>query len=498
MSHFHSQRSQLAFGLGLIAFISVIGLTTFSSAQATLAAGSPALASTTTGTPTANAPTISPTVPVIFSMRETVLFPMLVRFQVVLRLPVAGLKAARLRITQGKTYEQIIDMPQNTFKIVNDQASLIDYPWPLPTQNALTPFQPVDYQWTITPTTGAVITGGEEFTYSDQQRQWKESEGDPLVMYTHDQNLALDIVRRNVLRAYNLVAQMTNIHHTFTLILYDVGDDFCQRDPGRPNQPVVIDPRDKVEFPCDPSQAAKLYAAGGFSLVQRSSQLLEGLQDQIIQIVAADAYDTFWKTAAEPPPAWFRAGLIQMYGLVGHAYSLLLAREAARTDQLLTLDALAAPPVQQSNDNGASVREWNAQSFMLTLYMAARFGANAPFKMAQQIAQNGKFADALSAVGNRIALTDLYASWQDWLFSSDADAALFWNPYLTDNTPTYTPSPTDFPTLTPTSSEPTATDTEPFLPTQTFTPSPTETPVTQTNTPLPPGSLNTNTPAPTS
>lgn len=495
MSYFHSQRLRLGFGLGLIAFICLIGLTAFGAANAS---SSPALAVTTTATLPKTAPPSSPTVSVIFDLRETVLFPMLVRFQIVLRLPVANVKAARLRIFQGKTFEQIIDIPQSSFKVVNDQAAVIDYPWPLPTQNALTPFQPVDYEWTITPTNGSAITGGEEFMYSDEQRQWKESEGDPLVMWSHDQNLALDLVRGNVLRGYNLITQTTDIHHTFTLILYDVGDQFCQTDPGRPNQPVVIDPRDKVEFPCDPSQAAKLYAASGFSIVQRTSQLLEGLQDQIIEIMAADAYDTAWKTAAEPPPAWFRSGMIQMYDLVGHAYALLLAREAARTDQLLTLDALAAPPVPQANDNGASVREWNGQSYMLTLYIAARFGANAPFKIAQQIAQNGKFADALSTVGNGVALTDLYASWQDWLFSSDADSAMFWNPYLTDNTPTFTPSPTDFPTLTPTSSEPTATDTEPFLPSLTYTPSPTLTPVPLTNTALPPGSLNTNTPAPTS
>jgi hypothetical protein len=514
VSHFHSQHLRVAIRVGLIAQVALIGLSAFGAGQVSSAAAafaqvsttpvsSPATARTQTATATlpaatATPPTIGPTGPPIFSLREAVLFPMLVRFQVVLRLPVANLKAAQLRIFQGKTFDQTVDIPQNSFKVVNDQASLIDYPWPLPIQNALTPFEPVDYVWTIAPTTGATITGGQRFVYSDALRQWQQSEGDPLVMYTYDQNLAVDVVRSSVLRAYTLIAQTTNVHHTFSLVLYDVGDDFCQRDPARPNQPVVIDPRDQVEFPCDPTQAAKLYAAGGFLLVQRTSQLLEGLQDQLIEIIAADAYDTVWKAAAEQPPAWFRAGLIQMYGLVGHSYSLLLAREAARTDQLLTLDVLAAPPVQQSNDNGASVREWNAQSFMLTLYIAARFGASAPFAIAQRIAQKGKFADALSAIGKGIALTDLYAGWQDWLFSPDADAAMFWNPYLTNNTPTPTPSPTDFPTLTPTSNEPAATDTEVSLPTLTYTPAPTQTPAPPTHTPLPPGSLNTPTASPKS
>jgi hypothetical protein len=236
----------------------------------------------------------------------------------------------------------------------------------------------------------------------------------------------------------------------------------------------------------------------GFVEVLRSSPQIDVLQDQISEIIAADAYDTLWKAAAEPPPLWFRAGISARYDVVGHTFALLTARDADRTNQLLSLSELAVPAVVMANDHGASVRAWNAQSYLLTLYLAAQFGADAPVKIAQQIGQKGKFADALSAVGNGAKIEDLYASWKDWLFSPAADEAVAWSPYLTDATATHTPSPTDFPTLTPTDSGPTATDTPLFSKTSTprpsRTPPPTDTPNLPTNTPLPPGSLNTATP----
>ena len=384
-------------------------------------------------------PTADPNLSFISNIREHVLFPMVVRFQANLALPAVNVKAVRLDIVQGVTSEHIVDVPlQIAIRSIDDKTSLIDYAWPLPLEKALIPFEQVDYQWTVTPESGSTITGTGQFLYTDTLRQWNVSKSaqqtitSPLTIYSDYPGLALDLVQRNVQQAYNLIAHNTGVQHTFTLIAYNATDHFCQASQKHPEFQVVVDPEDKAEFLCDPAEAADLYAAGGFTLVQRTSASLEQLQDQIIMVIADDGYNTLWKTAGEMPPAWFRAGLDQMYGLVGHGYSLMLARQAARSEQLLGLDVLSLPPAPQANDNGASMREWNAQSLMLTLYIASQFGANAPFQMAQQIAQNGNFADALTSIGKGIAPTSLYAGWADWLFSSDADAAMYLNPYRTD------------------------------------------------------------------
>jgi len=282
------------------------------------------------------------------------------------------------------------------------------------------------------------------------------------------------------------------------MIIYEAGVTPCAKDPKRQNQPVVIDYVDNTEFPCDPGVATQIYNAQGFIEVLRSSSQIDMLQDQLTEIIAADAYDSMWKMASEAPPAWLRAGLSARYDVVGHSYALLQTRDADRTDQLLTLDELAVPAIVKANDHGASVRAWNAQSYLLMTYLAVRFGADAPVKIAQLIAQNSKFADALTVVGNGAKIENLYAAWKDWLFSPDADEAVAWSPYLIDATPTHTPSPTDFPTITPTDSGPTATDTPLFSITNTPRPSPTPlptaTPILPTNTPLPPGSLSSSTP----
>ncbi|MHB8626573.1 MAG: hypothetical protein ACYDBJ_16045 [Aggregatilineales bacterium] len=430
--------SRLAFSLGLITLVVLLGALVVGPAQAAPAGTFPASALTTNAQ--AAAPTAHPTLSLISNIREQVLFPMVVRFRVNLALPVASVKAARLNIIQGTAFEQIEDVPlQIAIHAINDKTSLIDYAWPLPIEKALIPFQQVDYQWLITPASGSTVSGTGQFLYADTFRQWDANESaqqtivTPLTIYSDYPGLALDTVRHNVQQAYELITRNTNIQHTFTLIVYNATDHFCQASLKHPGFQVVVDPEDKAEFLCDPAEAADLYAASGFTLVQRTSPLLEQLQDQIIAHIAEDAYNTLWKAAAEAPPAWFSAGLAQMYGLVGHRYSLMLAREADRSEQLLGLDMLGLQPVSQVNDNGQLVREWNAQSLMLTLYIAAQFGGSAPFLMAQQIAQNGKFADALASVGKGITPTELYEGWKDWLFSSDADSALYLNSYLIDS-----------------------------------------------------------------
>jgi len=459
------------------------------------------MAPTQAATSTNAAPTLT-TVPsatpaVVAGNDAEVLFPMLVRFSILLRLSVTNVKSAQVHITQGEVIDQTIDVPlteKGNFKTINDQASEGFYAWPLNEQNAPTPFTMITYAWTVTSGSGQTYKASGVVPYRDLNHNWKNTSIDPMRIYTHDDNLAIELIYNNVKRAYDLIQRNTAVSHTFTVIAYDLGASPCQDDPQHPGQKVLI-AKDQTVFACDPAQASKVYGARGFIFVQRTTPSLEGLEDQLVGIIAADAYDTLWKSAAETPPSWLRGGLMQWYNLTGHAYSLLLARDAARSDQLLSLDALNVPPVANPKDNGASLRAWNAQSYMLTLYLAARFGASAPTDIAKQIGQNGKFADVIGGLAPGVTPQSLYVDWQNWLLLPDADNAIAWNVFIKDNTSTPTETPTDFPTLTPTSDIPTATETPFQLNTKTPTAPPTAIPAS--NTPLPPGSLATLTPVPT-
>ncbi len=462
----------------------------------TSAATSRVTTSSTPAAPPTKGPSPTPTPAIIVSVDGEVLFPMLVRFSVIMHLGVTQVKSAQIRIAQGAVIDQTLDVPlgEANLKPLNDEASTLYYVWPLTETNAPTPFTTLTFGWTVIDVNGLKYTQAGSVAYADNSRQWKNTDVDPLRIYTSNSGLNLDYVQNNVMRAYTLIAGDTGIKHNWRFILYDAGTGPCQADTtGRG----VIVAKDKTAFECDPAQAVKVYGARGFTLIQLTTPLLEGMQDQLIQTIATDAYDTIWKSAAAQPPAWFRSGIGQLYGLVGHAYALLLARDAARNDQLLTLDALAVPPVPNTRDNGASLRAWNSQSYMLTLYLAARFGAATPVQIAKQIAQNSKFEDALSALASagtgNVTVESLYTDWQNWLFSPDADSAIGWNPYIAEATVTPTPSDTPFPSLTPTVTGTPPTDTP--EPSDTPFPSAVPTVVPPSPTPLPPGSLKTATPS---
>jgi hypothetical protein len=148
---------------------------------------------------------------------------------------------------------------------------------------------------------------------------------------------------------------------------------------------------------------------------------------------------------------------------------------------------LSLTDLQQPESAPDMIRLWRAQSYLLTLYLAARFGAEAPFELARALLDEQTFEEALGARFD-ITPAQLYDDWRAWLLSDEAAAALRWTPYL-PTTATPAPSVTPSPTRTPTSSVPSATP----LPTATNTPFPARTnspiPPRSTNTPRPPGSV---------
>jgi len=420
------------------------------------------------------------------------LFPMLIRFYVGMGLARSKIASAQLKLFQPGTVDQTINVPLNdtTIRVFGDNATGIYFPWPLSPQTALQPFREYTFQWTVQDTDKKTYKSELlKVEFFDNSRRWLRVEEKPINIYWYGDGLSGILLRQNVLKAYDLLLKNAGVAKEYNFIIYEAGSDSCSTDPLRPGQKIIVAHNDYAVYPCDPNNASALYGARGFTMIQRSGPSFEQLQDQIVAKMAEDSYANLFKTSAAPPPAWFKSGIMQYYGFVGRSNALLLARDQARLDRLLPLDELTVPPVSKTDDFGASVRNWNAQAYMLTLYLSARFGAQTPVNLARAIGNNSKFEDELVKVAGNVTLQQLYTDWKSWLLSTDADAAIRWNLYISKPTPTVTPTETAFPTYPPFTDVPLATST--LLPSR--TPAPSRTP-TLTNTPRPPGSLNTFTP----
>ena len=196
-------------------------------------------------------------------------------------------------------------------------------------------------------------------------------------------------------------------------------------------------------------------------------------------------------------PAWFRHGLTRYYAPNGYGTALGTVKRASQQDRLIRLPEMTTLPDETASDS--EIELWQAQAYVLTLYLAENYGANAPFEIASLLSDNTSFLDALSQVADA-SLERIYSAWTVWVNTNRAEEVILWNPYKPITpTPTATFTATDIPptrtatvtrtiTLTPS-------DTPVFVPATlrvTF-PSLTPTP-TASNTPLPPGAFDNPTP----
>jgi hypothetical protein len=427
-----------------------------------------------TATPTATVTATIDPASLIYSQRVAVLFPGVIRFVIVVQVPIEQVESAQVMLTQG-SFSQNADVKlifKDTLLKVSDQSAGIDYRWLLTDLEQLKLFQNVTYKWQITLKSGQVIPATGKFMYQDDVNPLKNTIVGKISLYAPPA-LPANFILPAVSIAQTLIAHNTGIDQSHTIAFYPIGLQFCAPDPTNAGQFMVFDAYDRLSFPCDPSNATKVYAANGIILLRSGAQSTSAITDELITLLANDAYDSLWQTTgtqaiASPPaltktpisgtlvstsstvaPAWFREGLALLYAPNGRTDVLDLVREASRTDTLFTLDELSAA---QNFTGKAAVSDtllWNSQSYLLTLYLTSRYGADVPFTLAKQIASLRSFPDALTAATNGTQLSDLYAAWQDWLFSPAADAALSFSPYPTQATATAPPTLTTLPTFTP-------------------------------------------------
>jgi len=449
------------------------------------------LQSTARGTSRATVIPPTATPPIAVDASYELLYPMLVRFNLSLRLPITDVKSMRLKIWQSGAFDQTFDIPYAQWRGASADTTTADFGWPLTVTNAPNPFQTMRFQWEIVTARGTVQSKQIEFEFSDKAHQWISVENAPLMFFWYSSGLNMRFASEAVLRAYTLLKANTGFERTYKFVIYEPGATVCETDPKRPGQGVLTSKRDGTIFPCDPQNMLRIYGARGYTVIERTTSLLEQLQDDIIAVMVRDALAG--QFAKNKPPEWFVSGLTQTYKLLGRPNALLLARDIARRDPLLVPDALVATPDGRVAAFSIRYREWQAQTFMFTLYLSAKYGAQTPFTLARDFAGSGDFAKALAGVTNGATLADLFSDYQTWLLTSDADLAIRWNPYLLTPTATITPTETLYPSFTPFT--PTITETPTEFPSVTPRPTITPTRVPPTNTARPPGSLETATSA---
>lgn len=437
-------------------------------------------------------------VPILTRAESEMLFPAAVRFSLTANLPLEDVIALYLRIYQpdGDLNVTPVLLPPRQYGItLNPTTALFTYVWEFTPEEAPMPFTPLRFEWQVHSAEGISVAEGE-FIFQDTVRsapqpvnRW-QSVGTALQLYSHNATLLLDLLHQNASRVFDLVAQQTNVAPSQRILIYDPDVTFCLRDLSDAEAPPYVESRTigGTRRPCDPSAALAIYQRYGFTLLRRQSLALNELQDRLTELIVNRAYAILWENAP-PIPEWFKAGLVRLYNTTPNSPALGIALERLRTNRpLLSLAELSRSPEALS---AAELRLWQAQSYLLTLYMADRVGAQAPFAFARALATAEDFESAFRRFFNAEPAA-FYAEWQTWLRSERAQRAVRWTPYL-DNTPT----PTATATITPTRTPPPPRASPTPLPTITPARFPTLTPfVTATFTALPPGALRPPTPIP--
>jgi hypothetical protein len=435
----------------------------------------------------------------IFGYRSEIVFPAAVRFVVGLNAPLDQITAVSLAVRQQSGLDLTFEVdPQRNLLEAGGVVTQLLYIWDLSAGPVPVPFEPLDFVWQVQTNDGQISKAADEFLFVDDRRgPWQVAGDPPLIVHWLNPHLAGPAIRNEVMAAYGLLNRHAGIvpSPSYQFIIYDPNTPMCQQVTSpETNKPisVVISREDNSQYPCSVDAFRQVYARAGMTFLQRPTFGYSELEDLLIARMVRDMYTALWQ--GTDVPAWFLSGLTFMYRLHPNLSTLEVARDAARTESLVPLSGLATAVPEDASFQARTL--WEAESYLLALYLADRYGAEAPFDLARNVRARG-FEGALRSLtgGDQNSLWD---TWDRWLFTAAAERAVTWTAYAaTTATPTATPTitplpPTYTPSMTPTI---TVTPTSTFLGDQrrSVTPPPV-TPTrlsSPTHTPLPPGSLPT-------
>lgn len=421
--------------------------------------------------------------------------PTAINFRVNLTVPEAEIQGITLDLTQESGFERHIELdlePSVFFR--SETAMEYQYTFELLEVTDIAVFEAISFEFTV-----EVESLEEPLTAKSQAivehqvaRRWFGTGDDDLRLYWVNEHLAGENYLGDLLPVLTLLKFQTNYDTPIRFVIYEPNTAFCQQltlDDG-----TVLDVifADGLVYSCNPADVKTFYTNLGFNYLEIGNTQPQTITNTLTETLVNIVYGPRWDGA--DVPLWFQVGLGLFYVNNGQPTMLSLAQRASQQDQLLNL-------TQLTNTEDRSPL-WEAQAYLLTLYLAESYGASAPADIALAIHSDVNFNEALQMVTND-TLERIYAAWSIWVNSPRTSEVVLWNPYqATTPTPTPTLTPTDIPpspttrpspTITPTSTriplyvppiEATATRGIPTLrPTASFTP-------------LPPGYFDTPTVAP--
>ncbi|NLX09452.1 MAG: hypothetical protein GXY36_07325 [Chloroflexi bacterium] len=365
-----------------------------------------------------------------YAWAET-LFPAVVRFYVGIGLPLEQVGSATLTVQQLDRVQESIPVGVGNVIFSDEVAVDFVYDWSLiERQPGLVPFEAVEFRWVVRANDGSESVYASDFFLQDERRGPWEAGGDlPLVLYWHSEQLAGRLIQQDVLAAYDQLTRRTGVAPLFRFAIYDPGVDLCQEIPSESEEAeepelAVVSGVDGTGYPCSEALFEQAYANGGVTFLQRRTHGFAPLEDELVTAMVRQVYADQW--AGQDVPAWFEEGLAALYRLRPGYGGFQMAQLAARDDALHDLAALQTFPPDDMIYREQLV--WQAQAYLMMLYLTDRYGADAPFDLARDVAENG-FDPAFAALtgGDQAAF---WADWTRWLLSEDVEQAINWTPYV--------------------------------------------------------------------
>lgn len=364
----------------------------------------------------------------IISYQSEIIFPAAISFSVEVLVPQAEIVSAALSVYQhGDVLSTIeLDLNEHVLRSTETYTQMV-YQWSLTSADAPIPFEPISYRWEIMTQDEEVSIVADDLLFEDERRGfWRTAGRPPLVLRWTDAGMAGELMRDDLLPVYDLLQQNTGRALDFQFALYEPDTSYCQEITDEETEEVrlvVVSGLDATEFPCSMAAFEDFYADAGVIFVERPNAGFTPSLAALTQHMVRLAYAPLWEDTFVP--AWFQTGLEFVYRQHPAPEMLSAARNAAQLEDLLSIEELSVMPPESATFQQQEL--WDAQSYLLVLYLIDRFGPDVVFNLART-AGDGDFEGALfTLVGGDDRV--LWENWNLWMQYEDAEAAVTWTPY---------------------------------------------------------------------
>lgn len=413
-----------------------------------------------------------------------VIFPLAVRFVIVLDRPADELQSAALSLAWSGSQAVEFDLPLEEIVFYESPQAVLAYIWRPDAADRPLAFTDIEWHWVVEDIEGQVAQASGAVRFEDQRAQWQIVQEDGLMMAVQAGSIS-NAASRDLVAAYRFISELTGNRFSLRYVVYgpELAPGCVARETAAGEiEQVVMGPVSLIALPCSQSDWDDIFGAQEMEVIQAvpGFDLTQHVVEAMLR--AALRFDE----RAVPVPEWFAVGLSRLVTPGAVSRSFALAQTAARSGRLLPLSAMQAVPLTAAIDS-----LWEAQSIGMVLYTLEHTGLDRLIALASA---ETDFAAAYQEMTG-FAIEALIPAWQQWLFSERAAAVYALNLYgpptpiptatvTASMTPTRTPAPTATPTETPTALGGLMLEAAP-----TVTAAPTLTPAPPTVTPRPPGSL---------